>query len=414
MIVAWHPDRLHRSPRELEDFIDLLEATGVTVATVTAGDRDFATVDGRFMARMEGTVARRESEHKSERIRGKHIQLAEKGNHVAAGGRRPFGYIQVPKTATRRAGLKIDPAEAKLIKEAARRVKAGESLYAVVGDWNDRGIPTVTGASWSTKTLMQILTKGRIAGWRDHHGQPVTKTDEWPAIIDEKTWRQLRAILLDPSRKRTRVARSYLLGPDQIRCGLCGGPMVASPQRYGAAQGYRVVPGYACRKEKGGCGRIRVNAEPVEKLVSEWTLDALADEDRVAQLRGAADDEAERAVRDQIADLEETLAQLSADHYQLKLISREEFLHNREPLDPPPGRRQGQPGYHHPPSPRRCAGRGGQHPQGVGGPGPRSPAGADRSGRGVGNHQPGHQGRQRLRCRQSRPQLALDIRNTAS
>ena len=34
-------------------------------------------------------------------------------------------------------------------------------------------------------------------------------------------------------------------------------------------------------------------------------------------------------VRDQIADLEETLAQLSADHYQLKLISREEFLHNR-------------------------------------------------------------------------------------
>ncbi|MGZ6528310.1 MAG: recombinase family protein, partial [Actinomycetota bacterium] len=23
-VVAWHPDRLHRSPRELEDFIDLL------------------------------------------------------------------------------------------------------------------------------------------------------------------------------------------------------------------------------------------------------------------------------------------------------------------------------------------------------------------------------------------------------
>ena len=82
MIVCWHPDRLHRSPKELEHFIDLLELAHVTVATVTAGDRDFATPDGRFMARLEGTIARRESEHKSERIRSKHRQLAEKGTYV--------------------------------------------------------------------------------------------------------------------------------------------------------------------------------------------------------------------------------------------------------------------------------------------------------------------------------------------
>src|SRR5947209_1128271 len=37
-IIVWHPDRLHRTPRELEDFIDLIEAHKVSVATVTAGD----------------------------------------------------------------------------------------------------------------------------------------------------------------------------------------------------------------------------------------------------------------------------------------------------------------------------------------------------------------------------------------
>src|SRR4051794_16648550 len=42
-IVAWHPDRLHRSPRELEDFIDLVEATGAAVATVQAGQYDLNT-----------------------------------------------------------------------------------------------------------------------------------------------------------------------------------------------------------------------------------------------------------------------------------------------------------------------------------------------------------------------------------
>ncbi|MGH3495226.1 MAG: recombinase family protein, partial [Sciscionella sp.] len=37
VVVAWHPDRLHRSPVELEEFISLVERTGVTVETVRAG-----------------------------------------------------------------------------------------------------------------------------------------------------------------------------------------------------------------------------------------------------------------------------------------------------------------------------------------------------------------------------------------
>ena len=137
----------------------------------------------------------------------------------------------MPRSGTRRAGIKVNPGEARLVKEAARRVLAGESLYSVCNDWTARGVPTVTGAAWNTKTLRQILTSGRNAGWRDHHGEPVAKSDppEWKPIIDEDTWRQLRPVLLDPARKRTRVARSYLLGWRLLRCGRCGGPLVASP-----------------------------------------------------------------------------------------------------------------------------------------------------------------------------------------
>src|SRR4051812_18324886 len=32
-VVAWHPDRLHRSPSELEHFIDVVNASGAAVAT---------------------------------------------------------------------------------------------------------------------------------------------------------------------------------------------------------------------------------------------------------------------------------------------------------------------------------------------------------------------------------------------
>jgi site-specific DNA recombinase len=89
-VIAWHPDRLHRSPRELEQFIDIIEAAGIPVHTVTAGDVDLSTAHGRMTARIVGAVARHESEHKSERNRRKHLELAEKG--LPSGGQRRYGY----------------------------------------------------------------------------------------------------------------------------------------------------------------------------------------------------------------------------------------------------------------------------------------------------------------------------------
>jgi len=43
VLVAWHPDRLTRQPRELEDLIDLLESTNTRVRTVQTGEYDLGT-----------------------------------------------------------------------------------------------------------------------------------------------------------------------------------------------------------------------------------------------------------------------------------------------------------------------------------------------------------------------------------
>ena len=69
VVLAWHPDRLTRHPRELEDLIDRLEVTGTTVQTVQTGEYDLGTPSGRMQARIVGAVARHESEHKSARLR---------------------------------------------------------------------------------------------------------------------------------------------------------------------------------------------------------------------------------------------------------------------------------------------------------------------------------------------------------
>ena len=68
-LLCWHPDRLYRSMRDLERVIDVADERGVQLRTVTAGDLNFGTPAGRMLARILGSVARQEVEHKGERQR---------------------------------------------------------------------------------------------------------------------------------------------------------------------------------------------------------------------------------------------------------------------------------------------------------------------------------------------------------
>ncbi|WP_234442103.1 recombinase family protein [Streptomyces sp. NRRL S-1448] len=127
-VVCWHVDRLTRSPRELEDVIDLADRHGLELATVS-GEIDLATPTGRMIARMLGAAARHEAEHKAERQQRQRRQAAEAGK-VAGGGKRPFGYEDDRIT--------LKKGEAEIVREGTRRVLAGESLSSICRDWQAR------------------------------------------------------------------------------------------------------------------------------------------------------------------------------------------------------------------------------------------------------------------------------------
>ena len=88
-VVVYHLDRLHRHPKELEEFFDVCKAAGVTDLATVTGRIDLADPDGQFQARILGAVARKESDDKSRRIRRKHEELAEQGK-VSGGGQPSF------------------------------------------------------------------------------------------------------------------------------------------------------------------------------------------------------------------------------------------------------------------------------------------------------------------------------------
>jgi DNA invertase Pin-like site-specific DNA recombinase len=257
-VVVYHADRLHRHPRELEDFIDLCQRTKTKIATVS-GDLDLSTHEGQLLARITGAVARKESDDKSRRIRRKHEELAAAGK-PSGGGTRPYGYEADKRT--------IRPDEAEVIRDCARRVLAGDSLRSICIDLNREGVTTVTGKEWTSQTLRRMLMSARISGQREHRGETISKA-EWPAIITQRQTQQLQAKLRDPARRTNRASRRYLL-TQLLRCSHCKAMLVARPRadhtrRYVCASG----PGF------DGCGKTTVIAEPVEQFIALAVLHRL-------------------------------------------------------------------------------------------------------------------------------------------
>jgi DNA invertase Pin-like site-specific DNA recombinase len=323
-VIVWHLDRLHRHPKELETFFEVCDAAGMKNLASVTGDVDLSTDDGRFMARILGAVARKESDDKSRRIKRKALELAKAGK-VGGGGPRPFGYDDDRIT--------VRGDEAELLREAARRILAGESLRSICSDWYERGINTTAGQPFQQSPLRRLLTKPRIAGLREHRGE-VVATAEWPAILDRVTWERVRRVLLDPARKKYdgSTSRKYLLAGFTY-CGECGERLASRPRT--GANGRRERR-YVCGKRysSSACGRVHRMAEPIEELVIEAVFVALDSPalTKAAQTKEPTGD-VEVALLDEIGADEQGLSDLARDHYVDRLIGRSEYLAAREGLE---------------------------------------------------------------------------------
>ncbi|MBA2446228.1 MAG: recombinase family protein [Nocardioidaceae bacterium] len=272
-LVVWDIDRLTRTPRELEDFIDLADAHGIALASV-GGDIDLSTEQGRMMARMKGTVARYEVEQSSRRLRRKLQERAEMGK---SHGRVAYGYRREPlyDDAGRPVGSRdvLDPEQAAVLREACERVLSRESLRSIIRDFNARGLPTPRGNRWDGSMLRQLLLRERNVGNRVHRGQVLGKGD-WEPIFDAGTFDRLRALLSDPSRRTPRGKSVKHLLTGIALCGLCSTPLhrgTGTTQKSGKV----LQPHYRCP----GCNRIRRNQHLVDELVSSVVVARLSQPD---------------------------------------------------------------------------------------------------------------------------------------
>jgi DNA invertase Pin-like site-specific DNA recombinase len=250
-VVVYDQDRLVRQPKELEELLEVCDRARAWHIAAVSGEIDVRNSDDLFRARILAAVNAKESDNISRRVRRKQRELAEQGR--PHGGPRRYGY--------RRDFSAIEPAEAAIVQELARRTLAGESLSSLCLDLNARGVATAAAGRWAPATLRRVLIGPHLAGLRVYgeHLFPAA----WPPILSEDTHQALRALLTDPHRKTNPMHPTRHLWSGLLVCGHCGMRMYAYYRQAKSGP----VKTLRCHRRLGGCGRLARGAEPIEAFL---------------------------------------------------------------------------------------------------------------------------------------------------
>lgn len=271
-LIVWHLDRLHRRPKELEEFFEICDQATLKHMASVSGDVDLSTDDGRFHARILGAVARKESDDKSRRIKRKHVELARDGQHLGGVGV-PLGYSY--DLATKE--LAIVPKEAEVVRLVFDRFLEGWGLRQIAKEVEERGVIGKRGRTrWrGTGGITKILDNPTYAGFRHYLGE--LTEGKWEPLISREQWEQscaLREAAKATSPAQNRKGKGKALLSNLLTCE-CGEPMWRDSYASNDARS-----AYKCRRSKtkkwGDCTAGAISAQRVERLIEEAFLTRIA------------------------------------------------------------------------------------------------------------------------------------------
>ncbi|MFF0746570.1 recombinase family protein [Streptomyces sp. NPDC004111] len=308
-LIADDLDRVARDPRDLEDLIDVVESRRprIPVESVT-GSLRLANDADITMARIMCAVANKSSRDTARRVARKHEQLAQEGK-PGGGGFRGYGFTDQYDV--------IDD-EAEILQEIGARIlgtwdgwtreqrakinpEIGESNRSIAEDLRRRGVPTVTGAPWSGRTVGSVISKPSVAGLRAHKKEVIGEAT-WPAIIERSQWEEICIRLAARAGTTDLTLQRWLNGA--LRCPFCKHMLTGSHGNSG--------PRYWCATPRGGCGKVAIKAEPAEEEVGNQVVDLLSRPKVLQRLQ--------RVATTDVSD--EARAELAADEEQLKELAR--------------------------------------------------------------------------------------------
>ena len=333
-------DRLTRDHVEQEQIVRRLEHRGIRIVGVSDGYDSHA--GAKSMRKITRTMRGLMNEIFIDDLRAKtHRGLVGKFEHGFHTGGISYGYCSIAEERGHR--LEIDEDQARWVRWIFERYAAGDSCQAIASALNAQRVPAARGRTWAVSALYGSPAKGSgILNNEVYIGRIIWNRSQWTkdpdtgrrqrldrpreewkvaerpdlAIVSVELWAQVRRRLDGPrlaGGARGKGARPRTLFGGLLRCGRCGGAVVATSQwSYGCA----------ARKDRGAtvCQGVAANRKVVDgrllSVVREgmFSAEALAELQRLVTERvadGARDRaRAEHGARARLAELEAQVGNL--------------------------------------------------------------------------------------------------------
>lgn len=330
-VLSFAPDRISRKVSEYDFFKATLKNKHCRLIYVNGGEQDLDDPNADLISTMLASVSQWESAIKSSRVAAAYAQKRARGD-FPPNSKRLFGYTQDGKP---------HPTEAPLVREAATRILAGESLHQIAREWDKSGVKSTQGTVPVARTVRNPLVSPTTGGFvhyklkRADYSQAewdalsswdklgVGERGNWEPNVEPEVWKALWVHLMNPARVTNTVGHrpQHLLSGSML-CGKCG------ERLYCRATYQKPLPDgtqprrYFCKKRGGG--HSSCSAESLERYITDLVLARLSQTDIVGELAAGVDSDrrAELAtkrdmLRGRIADLEQqaTLGNVSMEQF---------------------------------------------------------------------------------------------------
>lgn len=301
VLVMWEGSRAQRDLRDFLSLRDLCAERGIGYS-YSGRLYDLTRTDDRFSTGLDALLAERESDVTRDRI-----LRAVRGN-AAAGrphGKLLYGYRREYDDRGEFVRQVEHPEQAEVVREAARRVAAGEACNAIAQDFNARGIPAPRGGRWDLTQIRRLVTNPAYVGQRVHRGQVVGTPAVWPAIIDDTKFSDCERRMSDERRKSVRDTTVKHLLTGTATCGVegCGSRLRVQKNRGFLA--YLCVTGF----------HVSIKCEWLNDFVEAHVFEWMSQPDILDRL-GEPDDQADAVAAAAKAEAVELQARLDGFYRQ--------------------------------------------------------------------------------------------------
>jgi hypothetical protein len=291
---------------------------------------DLSRSDDSFMMGFEFLRAEADANTMRERQLRTVRLNAEKGHPH---GRLPYGYRRVYDEHT---GVLLrqepDPHTGQIVRDAAREVLAGKSMWSIAMRLQEAGEPTPmrpwveSPRGWDTYTVRQILQNPTIAGKRVYRGEVIGDA-LWEPLVSWEDFQRLQRLFADPARrvKGGGGTPAKTLMTHIAKCHYCGRPLKRALER---RKGKKDAVKYQCSFR--GCYKTTISQPGLDAYVEEAVMVWFEQPENLSRLAEAGDGTdwlahsaaAEGQVAALRTRLDEAAEQYNAGNLSLEMLTR--------------------------------------------------------------------------------------------